>query len=69
MTRMKSKDKFSSNSNVHLCWDCINARIPNSCDIYESITGIIENNFDEIKIIFNIPECNYFEEDKQIKDN
>ncbi|MHA2104911.1 MAG: hypothetical protein ACW981_15900 [Candidatus Hodarchaeales archaeon] len=30
------------------------------CKIYEGITKIIDDNFDMIKIMFQIPECEYF---------
>ena len=64
MTPLNLKKQPKSSSETHLCWDCLKARLPGSCDIYESLTSIIEDNFDEVKIFFNISECNYFEEDK-----
>lgn len=52
-----------SKNDVHLCWDCKKAGIPGTCNIYESLTNIIEENFDNVKILFSIPECEFFEED------
>ena len=44
---------------VHLCYDCVKAEA-SICRIYEGITKIIDDNFDMTKIMFQIPECEYF---------
>jgi len=56
-TKIKTKSK--TKSEIHLCWDCAKAA-DGSCDIYEGITKIIDTYFDETKILFNIPECEFF---------
>ena len=52
------KQKTQS-SDTHLCWDCVKAADA-SCPIYEGIIGIIEEYFEETKILFKIPECDFF---------
>jgi len=47
----------------HLCWDCAKAA-DFSCEVYEGITQIIEDNFEEKKIFFQVKECNDFIHEK-----
>jgi hypothetical protein len=44
---------------VHLCYDCVKAEA-GTCKIYEGLTKIIDDHFDYTKILFQIPECEYF---------
>jgi hypothetical protein len=57
MTKIKRKQ--SDKNEIHLCWDCVKAA-DESCSIYEGITEIINEYFEEVKIIFNVPECEFF---------
>lgn len=68
-----SEQKIESNkvyedSGVHLCYDCIKAETE-TCPIYEGITAIIDKYFDDAKIIFQVPECEFFVADPSIKDS
>ena len=47
----------------HLCWDCAKA-VDMSCAAYEGITSIIEENFEDIKIYFQVKECKNYIPDK-----
>ncbi len=47
----------------HLCWDCAKAT-DYSCPVYEGITQIIEENFEEKKIYFQIKECDEYTPEK-----
>ena len=49
-------------SRTHLCYDCFLAA-NGSCPAYEGMTKIIEENFDVIKILFQVPECEDFVSD------
>lgn len=55
----KTKGKVALSSEVHLCWDCVKAA-DGSCPIYEGMTRIIEDYFEETKILFQVPECEFF---------
>lgn len=51
-------------SDKHLCWDCTKASDA-SCPTYEGMSQIVEENFDDIKIFFQVKECvNYVKENK-----
>jgi len=43
----------------HLCWDCAKAG-DSSCPAYEGLQEIVEENFEEIKIYFQVRECNFY---------
>jgi len=46
-------------NNIHLCYDCVLAE-SETCKIYEGITKIIDDNFHNTKILFQVPECEDF---------
>ena len=46
----------------HLCWDCRKAE-DQSCLVYNELTAIVEDNFDQIEIRFQVPNCQFFEKD------
>lgn len=48
-----------NNEEKHLCWDCAKAT-DFSCAVYEGITKIIEDNFEEKKIFFQVKDCDEF---------
>lgn len=52
-----------STDEKHLCWDCIKAT-DYSCTVYDEITRIIDDNFEEKKIYFQIKECNEYSPEK-----
>jgi hypothetical protein len=43
----------------HLCYSCAKAS-DTSCSAYETITQIIDDNFENIKIYFQVPECEFY---------
>jgi hypothetical protein len=53
-------------SKIHLCYDCAKAEA-GTCPIYEGITQIIDEHFDMAKVIFQVPECEYFLPQKSMK--
>ncbi|MFX0116526.1 MAG: hypothetical protein ACFFB3_18400 [Candidatus Hodarchaeota archaeon] len=54
-----------SKADKHLCWDCRKAE-DRSCDVYNQLESLIEANFDLITIQFQVPECEFFEEEEML---
>ena len=52
-----------TNDEKHLCWDCAKA-LDYSCPAYEGITQIVEENFEAIKIFFQVKECAFYLQEK-----
>ena len=52
-----------SNEEKHLCWSCAKA-FDYSCPAYEGLQEIVEENFESIKIYFQIQACNFYKPDK-----
>ena len=52
--------------NVHLCWDCCKAE-DRTCLIYNQLEAIDDDNFESIDIRFQVPKCEYFEEEEFLK--
>ncbi|MHA2232029.1 MAG: hypothetical protein ACXAB4_06040 [Candidatus Hodarchaeales archaeon] len=50
---------------IHLCWDCRKAE-DQTCLVYNQLVGCVEDNFDQIEIHFQVPSCEFFEEEEML---
>ena len=48
----------------HLCYTCAKAE-SGTCSIYEDLVKIVEDHFNYVKIMFHIPECEYYISDEK----
>ncbi len=51
---------------LHLCWDCRKAE-DRSCLVYNQLEAIVDENFTSIEIRFQVPSCEFFEEEEFLK--
>lgn len=52
-----------SSTDKHLCYDCAKAS-DYSCTVYNDLSNIVDDNFEEKKIFFQVKECAQYVQEK-----